>query len=103
MMTIPELRARVAELSRDLKDAEEQLFEMERAASPIKEGDLFRRTSRRGWGRDSKEIEERGRVVSFGRGGRAGITPYLKMIKKDGTDSTRRPRPMYGFENWEKI
>jgi hypothetical protein len=101
-MSISEMKADIARLEGELKRAREVLFTAQQDASEVKIGQLFKRVASRGFGRKKKEFEERGRICEFRRGYRDELTPVLRLLKKDGSDSLRK-RPIYDYENWQLI
>lgn len=102
MMSIEQLKSRVAQLEGDLKRAQEALFAAEIEASAIKIGQLFKRTATRGHGRNKQEYEERGRVTGYRRGFGGSLQPIIKLIKKDGADGMRM-RPIYDTDKWQPL
>lgn len=98
---ISDLRDVIAAMDRDLLAAKNRLKDLEIEECPIKMGMLMRRADTRWHGATKVKFEERARVIGFSRGWRGGVTPLLRLLKKNGADSLKT-RPMYDYENWEQ-
>lgn len=97
MSTISDLETKVQRLTDELWAAKDELTAAKIEASPVKIGQIYSRTIKRGWGAKEKTIVQRAEVVGHRH---MGATPVLRIFKADGSLGSRESW-LPGHPEWE--